>query len=154
MAASQTKQLRRARGRINPPNMADRYCVHWQRHAQVMSAFQVATNPPSFDCTNFCTPIKNQGQCGSCWDFSGTAMIESANIKAGILPDNSAASQLSEQYTLDQCDGSNGGCSGDDNTTVLGDGKSGGVPLTTNYGLYEASVCACHWNAPQVRTSL
>lgn len=42
------------------------------------------------------SPIRDQGQCGSCWAFSGTATIESAvAIKTGVLND------LSEQQGVD-----------------------------------------------------
>jgi len=84
----------------------------------------------------------------SCWNFSGTFVTEAANIKAGVLPDNSSASQLSEQYTLDQCDGRNGGCRGDDNTTVLADAKTGGLPLTSAYGPYTSREGHCKMPRP------
>ena len=54
------------------------------------------------------TPIKDQGQCGSCWAFSATGAIESAWILAGH-----SMVTLSEQQLVD-CSHLNGnlGCSG------------------------------------------
>ncbi len=76
----------------------------------------------------------------NCWDFSGTSICTSAFIKAGYAkPDGSFA--LSEQYTLD-C-GSNGGCNGDDNTTVTDWAKKTGLPLTSDYGPYKARAGQC-----------
>ncbi len=80
--------------------------------------------------------IKDQSQCGSCWDFSGTRVVETAYNKAGV-GGGPAVMILSEQYTLN-C-GRNGGCSGDDNVTVLDWAKSTGLPLSKDYGPYTAS---------------
>jgi len=52
------------------------------------------------------TPVKNQGQCGSCWSFSATEQVESQKYLAtGVL------TLLSEQ-SLVSCDKVDSGCNG------------------------------------------
>lgn len=64
--------------------------------------------PEKFDWRekNAVTPVKNQGQCGSCWAFSTVANIESISaIKRGKLE------IYSEQQVVD-CDTNDHGCGG------------------------------------------
>ena len=53
-------------------------------------------------------PIKDQGQCGSCWAFGSTAVVESA---IGIFA--KTAVNLSEQYVID-CNNDQYDCNGGD----------------------------------------
>lgn len=55
------------------------------------------------------TPPKNQGACGSCWDFAAMGALEAViNIRAN---DPTYDIDLSEQYLL-SCPSNSGGCSG------------------------------------------
>jgi C1A family cysteine protease len=64
--------------------------------------------PVSFDWRTHTTisPVRNQGQCGSCWAFATVGVLESAmSIHYGFAPD------LSEQYLV-SCNTSGWGCGG------------------------------------------
>ncbi len=55
------------------------------------------------------TPVKNQGGCGSCWDFAAMGALEAIiNIRSNNPNTNV---DLSEQYLL-SCPAGGGGCSG------------------------------------------
>lgn len=113
-----------------------------RRHRRMLATLQFVAPPPLWDscALGWVGPIKDQSNCGSCWDFSGTGVVEISYNKAGVGggPD---AFVLSEEYTL-SC-GRNGGCGGDDNVNVLDWAKTTGLPLTKDYGPYNARAGQC-----------
>lgn len=72
-------------------------------------------------------PIKNQGQCGSCWAFTATAVLETVyKMKKGVLP------VLSEQDLVD-CSSQNYGCDGGWYDTAWDQIKLRGIAANSTY---------------------
>jgi C1A family cysteine protease len=71
------------------------------------------TAPPTFDWRDrdAVTPVKDQGQCGSCWAFSVTENVESVWILARGLNSSSTQPLLAPQQLVD-CDDYSFGCDG------------------------------------------
>ncbi|EFX78291.1 hypothetical protein DAPPUDRAFT_320635 [Daphnia pulex] len=95
-------ELSQYRGAVKPAGQA--------RSLEPMVTFNMETRalPTSLDYrTHAClAPVKNQGQCGSCWAFSAIAPLEFARCKKyGSLV------TLSEQQLVD-CDPYDKGCNG------------------------------------------
>ncbi|MDD5530301.1 MAG: C1 family peptidase [bacterium] len=63
----------------------------------------------SYNGKNWMTPIKNQGNCGSCWAFCTVAGFEARLKIAYAKPDTNI--DLSEQFLV-SCDTKDNGCSG------------------------------------------
>jgi len=94
------------------------------------------------------TPVKDQGQCGSCWAFSASEAIESAWILKGHATQSSI--NLSPQQIVD-CDtqgaaGCNGGTTESAYNYILGAGGQEGI---ANYP-YTAKNGACKFDAAKV----
>jgi KDEL-tailed cysteine endopeptidase len=96
-------------------------------------------------------PIKNQGQCGSCWAFSATSAIESANKIAG-----NALLSLSEQQMVDCAGGlyGNQGCNGGwMNRAFFYIKTVGGQELETTYP-YTGQDNSCKFKKANVKASI
>jgi len=106
----------------------------------------LSSAPNSFDWCNSgkCTPIKDQGQCGSCWAFATTENIESVHmIKEGSLPD------LSPQQIVD-CDTGEAGCGGGDPKQAYMYVRSQGGLDTESFYPYRAVGGSCKFSAAHV----
>jgi C1A family cysteine protease len=102
--------------------------------------------PNSFDwrTQNKVTPVKDQGQCGSCWAFSCTESIESVYVISKGINGNQMPA-LAPQQIVD-CDKGDAGCNGGDLPScykyVIG---AGGLEKESDYP-YHARDGACQAN--------
>jgi len=102
--------------------------------------------PSTFDWCNSgkCSPVKDQGQCGSCWAFATTENIESVHaIRLGSLP------ILSPQQIVD-CDSGEAGCSGGDPAQAYTYVKNQGGLDTEAFYPYRAVDGPCKFSAAHV----
>jgi C1A family cysteine protease len=102
--------------------------------------------PDSFDWReqNAISPVKNQGQCGSCWAFSTVETVESATyIKTKEMP------ILSPQQLVD-CDDSDSGCNGGLPSRAFDFVQSNGLTTESQYP-YEAEDGSCQVNEGEYR---
>jgi cathepsin F len=89
------------------------------------------------------TPVKDQGQCGSCWAFSTTGNIEGVSaIKTGVIQ------QLSESQLVD-CDNVNQGCNGGIMHKAMDYLKANGSQTETSYP-YKPVKRTCKYDAKEV----
>jgi len=100
------------------------------RYVPVLDVNVSASLPTSIDwrTKNVVTPVKDQGNCGSCWAFSAVGQFESDWALAG-----NKLTKFSPQQVVD-CDSQDGGCNGGDTPTayeyIM---KAGGIESEASY---------------------
>ena len=103
----------------------------------------VEDNTPTASSVNWVdagavTPVKNQGQCGSCWSFSSTGALEGAYfIKTGTLD------SFSEQQLVDCDHFGSAGCNGGSMAGAFYWYKNNSAELEADYA-YTAVTGTCH----------
>jgi C1A family cysteine protease len=133
-----------AKGHVRRPDKDHLIALSATKHQAHLKALKAIPSPAQWDSRTqkWVGAVKDQKTCGSCWDFSGTGIVEIAYNKAGV-GGGAGTFVLAEQYTLSCYH--NGGCNGDDNTTVLQWAQGHGLPLQADYGAYVAKVVPCQF---------
>ncbi len=124
-------------GLVEPPD--------WQENTTFITYGEIRGLPSSFDWRDFngCTPVRNQGGCGSCWAFSAIGTMESA-IKLG----DGINTNLSEQWLV-SCT-SAGSCAGGWHTEAFDHLLEYGStdPCGDSGAVMESDFPYVAWNAP------
>jgi len=108
----------------------------------------LASNPPINYQSYFNAP-RNQMNCGGCWAFTLTGVMEAnKSIKQGTLN-----SLLSVQQLLD-CNSQNYGCNGGDLITGMNYVLNTGVEFDANYSYLGYSGNLCNFNASKQLTQI
>ncbi len=101
--------------------------------------------PSSFDWRSYqgsdwLTPVKDQGGCGSCWAFSAVGVTESAHNIASNDP--TLDKDLSEQYLVAGCSDS-GTCCGGSKSSALAYIRDSGIPDESCLSYVDGEGCSC-----------
>ena len=103
--------------------------------------FEAAPTSWDWRSKGYCTPVKNQGSCGSCYAFAATANLEGLYYKG-----KKTLKSLSEQMIVD-CDGINRGCTdGKPDNAFMWLFTAGGIMTDSDYP-YTGVKGKCNMNA-------
>ena len=99
--------------------------------------------PAAFSLRNQASPVEDQGQCGSCWDFSLTTALRDTLL----MHDGKDPGRLSFNYLLN-CDTQQQGCNGGDFTAASMLVTPQGAPKYGSDGDYTAMDSQCVQEPP------
>eukprot|EP01098_Paradermamoeba_levis_P013230 TRINITY_DN598_c0_g2_i1.p1 TRINITY_DN598_c0_g2~~TRINITY_DN598_c0_g2_i1.p1 ORF type:complete len:536 (+),score=164.71 TRINITY_DN598_c0_g2_i1:101-1708(+) len=135
-----------------------------RKHMNMMRRFGVKKNqnlnrkddfPTNFDWRNvngrnFVTPIRNQGNCGSCYSFATTAMFEARYlVERGLAVDETSSLIFSPQDIV-ECSRFSQGCDGGFPEQVSKYGEAWGIGLEKYNNYTGNSTSKCHkWDYDQ-----
>jgi C1A family cysteine protease len=116
-------------------------------HPFVTEAYEApATDEVNWVTSGAVTPVKNQGQCGSCWAFSTTGSLEGAHF----LGSNKLES-FSEQQLVDCSHSGNMGCNGGSMEIAFTYFETNDAILEENYA-YTAKDGTCQYEEKEKTT--
>jgi cathepsin L len=97
------------------------------------------------------TPVKNQGQCGSCWAFASTAVLEShIALQTGVLFELSPQELVSCASNPSHCGGT-GGCTGATAELAYDLVKAHGMVQEWTFGYADAFGAPVNCSLPMVQ---
>ena len=99
----------------------------------------------NYDGSNWMTPIKNQGICGSCWAFAAVGVAEAA-INIGYRTPN-LDPDMSEQYLVTDCAVNAGDCAGGWGTSALTYIRDDGIPDEACLPYHDGESNGCTYNS-------
>ena len=117
-----------------------------ERILQANLSSSVNTSIPNYNWVSSFRPVRNQGNCGSCWAFASAAVIEAIyNLNFGY------SLSFSPQQLVD-CDTSNYQCNGGNTWRVLTYIQNNGIMYDSSYPYYSGtstSLEKCKYSANQ-----